>query len=105
MRKKPLPPRFKRMNRKRRLQSAKHWLKKYNGKNVARGYRKHYGVDMLCAIKGLQMLGVKLDPAYVEQVRHSVQVQAMARRKRKEGARLKEIQDDNLSNRTNFSPT
>ena len=56
------------MNRKRRLESAKHWLRHYHGANVARAYRKRFGVDWPCAFKELQMLGVEFDPAYVEQV-------------------------------------
>jgi hypothetical protein len=50
---KPLPPRHKRLTRQGRLQSAKTWLRSYPGKNIARGYRKHFGVDSLCAIREL----------------------------------------------------
>jgi hypothetical protein len=45
---KPLPPRHKRLTRQGRLQAAKTWLRSYPGKNIARGYRKHFGVDSLC---------------------------------------------------------
>jgi hypothetical protein len=55
------------MNRAGRLQSAEHWLPTYNGKSVIRGYRKHFGVDWLCTIKELEMLGVLLDRTHVEQ--------------------------------------
>ena len=61
---KPLPPRHKRLTRQRRLQAAKTWLRSYPGKNIARGYRKHFGVDSLCAIRELRLLGVANDPAY-----------------------------------------
>jgi hypothetical protein len=61
---KPLPPRHKRLTRQGRLQAAKTWLRSYPGKNIARGYRKHFGVDSLCAIRELRLLGVAIDPAY-----------------------------------------
>ena len=61
---KPLPPRHKRLTRQGRLQAAKTWLRSYPGKNIARGYRKHFGVDSLCAIRELRLLGVAIDPTY-----------------------------------------
>jgi hypothetical protein len=61
---KPLPPPHKRLTRQGRLQAAKTWLRSYPGKNIARGYRKHFGVDSLCAIRELRLLGVAIDPAY-----------------------------------------
>lgn len=54
------------MKRAGRLQSAKKWLDSFEGKNVVRGYAKWFGVDLLCAAKELQLLGVKVDPAYLE---------------------------------------
>jgi len=61
---KPLPPRHKRLTRQGRLHAAKTWLRSYPGKNIAQGYRKHFGVDSLCAIRELRLLGVAIDPAY-----------------------------------------
>ena len=61
---KPLPPRHKRLTRQGCLQAAKTWLRSYPGKNIAQGYRKHFGVDSLCAIRELRLLGVAIDPAY-----------------------------------------
>jgi len=66
--KKPLPPRRKRMNRGRRLQSARHWLPTYRGKNIVRGYAKWFGVDLRCAVLELRMLGVEVDPTYADKV-------------------------------------
>jgi hypothetical protein len=77
-------PRCKRMKRENRLQSAKHWILKYTGKNLIKGYRKHFGVDHLCAIKELRILGVKLDEHHVAQIMHSLEQFTIARRKRKE---------------------
>jgi hypothetical protein len=81
---KPLPPRHKRMKRPARLQAAKTWLAKYPGKSVVTGYKKHFAVDALCALVELQMLGVKLDPEYVQKVRISEQSRTEARRRERE---------------------
>ena len=43
-------PRTKRMKKAARLSSASHWLDKYEGKNIVRGYMKRYGVDELAAL-------------------------------------------------------
>jgi hypothetical protein len=67
------------MNRKSRLQSALKWLAQYPGKNILRGYRKHFAVDFECAIKELVMLGISLDAQYVSQVRQSCQAQVQHR--------------------------
>lgn len=72
------------MKRPARLQSARHWLKTYEGKNLVRGYRRHFSVDLECAVRELQMLDVKLDPAHVEQIRVTVGAKAEHRRKEKE---------------------
>lgn len=61
------------MTRRGRLEAARHWLPKYAGKNVVRGHAKWYGVDLGCALKELQMLGVALDPVYVAQLRKTLQ--------------------------------
>lgn len=81
--KKPLPPRVKRMNRKGRLQSAPRWVAAYEGTNIIRSYRKRYGVDWLCAIEELQLLGVRLDLAHVSQLRRMVEEQTNKNQKRR----------------------
>jgi hypothetical protein len=53
------------MSRAARLQSARHWLARHAGKDVVRSYAKWFGVDHLCAVKELCMLGIDVDPAYV----------------------------------------
>ena len=80
--KKPLRPRVQRMNRAARLQSARAWLPKYDGKSVLKGYCKHFAVDWRCAAKELQLLGVTLSPEYLQQ-REVTERQQTAKRKRK----------------------
>jgi hypothetical protein len=54
-------PRRKRMNRTARLQSAKHWLPTYTGRDLVKGYRNWYGVSTVCAIMELRQLGIEVD--------------------------------------------
>jgi hypothetical protein len=78
-----LPPRAKRMDRSARLQSARVWLKTYNGKNIAAGYRRRFAVDWLCAFREFEMPGVRIDVAYKDQILKSVESHIAARRRRK----------------------
>lgn len=73
------------MTQKQRLNSAKasSWLEKYTGKNPVQGYRQWFGVDLLCAISELKMLGHKVDPDYEDQIRHSVAQTALQRKAKK----------------------
>ena len=76
-------PKLHKMKRPGRIQSAKNWIKEYNGNNIVKGYRKKFGVDLLCAVKELRMLGVKLDPEYVTRLKQSIEGQIMANQKQK----------------------
>lgn len=67
------------MKRAGRLQSAKKWLESFKGKNVVRGYAKWFGVDLLCAAKELQLLGIKVDPAYLERLKTSFEQRRLKR--------------------------
>ena len=80
--KKQLGPRRKRMKRSARVQSAVSWLKQYSGKNVLRGYCKHYGVDWRCAATELKQLGIHLDPDYLRQREITEQQLANSRKQR-----------------------
>jgi len=79
--------RDKQLSRKSRLQAAKHWIPKYNGKNLVRRYRKCFRVDLLCAVKELEMLGYKIDLEYKKNLRQSEEA------KRKEKEKQKKIKD------------
>src|SRR5689334_9056214 len=57
-------PRRKRMRRPARLASARAWLPTYGGRNVVRGYARWYGVDPVCAIRELRLLGVSISDEY-----------------------------------------
>jgi hypothetical protein len=81
---KALSPRCKRMKRPARLMSAVSWLEKFSGKNVLRGYCKHYGVDWRCAAIELTRLGVQLGPDYLQERERTEQDLAAHRKKRRE---------------------
>jgi len=82
--KKRIPgPRLHRLKHPARLDSARAWLPKWEGKKVVRSYRKRYGVDLLCAISELQMLNVPLDPTYVDRVRTTVNTEITRRAAKK----------------------
>ena len=81
---KPRGPRRKRTSRAGRLQSARSsdWVANYSGKNIVRGYRKWFGVDLLCAVVELRELGVRISAEREEQLRESVASSAAARAER-----------------------
>jgi hypothetical protein len=66
---KNLGPRKKRMDRKSRLQSATEWVKKYEGKNMIASYAKWFGVDKICAMTELEMLGLTYSDKIIIQIK------------------------------------
>jgi len=73
------------MNREARLRSVreKDWVHRYSGKNIVQDYRKKYGLDTLCAIAELRLLGVEISEEYEENVRRSIEGAALARKRKK----------------------
>jgi hypothetical protein len=79
-------PRRLRMNRKQRLSASRHWLATERARTpiqIARAYRRHYGVDWECAIRELALLGVALDRAWVTQLRALLEGNYRARAQRR----------------------
>ena len=78
-------PRRKRMRRQNRLEVAKHWVKTYVGKNIIKGYQNWFGVDLICAVKELKILGIKLDEQYIDQaLKNMTQLILLKQKKDKE---------------------
>ena len=73
----------KQLKREQRLQSAKQWLLKYDGKHIVKGYRKHFRVDIMCAISELQMLGCEISQEYIENVKKTIEVEKKKRENKK----------------------
>lgn len=84
-------PRHKRMKRTNRLQAAKHWLPTYTGKNIVRGYGRHFAVDLLCAVKELEILGNQFKPEYKEQLKRDQENRIKQKQARKVAKQEKEI--------------
>jgi hypothetical protein len=74
-----LGPRRKRMQRPARLQAAVKWRSGYGGKDLVRGYARWFGVDLLCAIVELRMLGVAVDAAREHELRRAIAARAEGR--------------------------
>ncbi|MFT9495623.1 hypothetical protein [Anaerosolibacter sp.] len=83
-------PRHKRLSRDGRLNAARHWIPKYEGKNLVRGYSKHFAVDLLGAVKELQMLGIHVDESYIFKLKQSYEAQ----RKYKEKLKRKKAENE-----------
>ncbi len=95
--KRPLPPRTLRMKRGARLQSARHWLTTQTGRTavqIAKSYRRHYGVDWPCAIQELAALGIRLDKQRVEQLKQSLDGHHRARARRRAARAKAELSND-----------
>ncbi len=71
------------MTRAARLQSAKHWIPSYTGRDIVRGYRKWYGVDTVCAILELRQLGVGIPESRLLEAKRTEETTAQQRRERK----------------------
>ncbi len=74
-----LGPRRKRMRRPARLDAAVKWRSGYGGTNIVRGYARWFGVDLLCAVFELRMIGVEIAAAYEQQLRSTIWTRAAAR--------------------------
>jgi len=81
------------MKRTARLQAAVKWRSGYGGKNLVRGYARWFGVDLLCAVAELRMLGVPVDAVYEQQLRQTFAARGEARlAKRAEKMRPVEVE-------------
>ena len=71
------------VSRPARLKAAKRWLAKYRGKYVVRAYRRRFGVDEVCAVEELGMLGAALPEGRLDQARRDQAGRAAGRARRK----------------------
>ena len=85
-----------------RLQLARKWLGTYTGKNIVRGYAKHFRTDLLCAIAELSMLGIAVSEEYQEAVKRSISDRAMQNRKKKAEAQDKNAINDDRDEHFSF---
>ncbi len=79
-------PRRKRMTRERRLQSAAStdFLKTHQAKDTIRHYARRYGVDLLCAVTELRVLGMTISPECEESLKKSLKGRIEQKRMKRE---------------------
>ena len=61
-------PNRKKYNKEQRLAAAEKWIPTYRGENLVKGYSNWFGVDKICAINELELLGQEIDPIYKTQI-------------------------------------
>jgi len=66
-------PTRKRLNKNQRISRANDWLQTYNGKNIVKGYSNWFGVDLICAILELRLVGMKISDEYESKLRQSIE--------------------------------
>lgn len=93
--KKTKTPRRKRLNREKRLVQSKDWVSYYKGKNIVKKYRKYYGVDVICAMTELRLLGVEISKEYELSVLKSAEARLLDR-KRREAKRIEKLNSSSI---------
>lgn len=78
---------MKTLNRTKRLKLAPKWISTYTGKNLVRGYARHFSVDLICAITEMRMLGYPVSEEYRIAVEGSITNRNLQKKKKRE-ARL-----------------
>ncbi|MBM7653498.1 hypothetical protein [Neobacillus cucumis] len=89
-------PKRKRYNQKNRLQNAKKWIEQYDRNNLAKCYSKWFGVDLVCAITELEMLGYKFEQSYKDQVKRTLESRHKQKEKRKQEKEQVKDEWDNM---------
>ena len=75
---------MKTRNRTKRLKLAPKWISTYTGKNLVRGYARHFSVDLICAITEMRMLGYPVSEEYRKAVERSIADRSLQRKKKRE---------------------
>lgn len=75
---------YMKLNRIKRLLSAKEWIETYDGANIVKGYAKKYGVDKFCAIYELRMMNISISEEYEKQLKQSIEALKKQRQLKKE---------------------
>ena len=96
-----MTPKRKRLKRPARLIMASEWIKGYNGKNLISGYAKWFGVDKICAMNELKIIGVTISEAMKKQVLASVKARIEQKRIMKEKRNF--VDDKDIDSDENFA--
>jgi len=77
--------RHKQLRRSQRLGRGKNWLNNYEGEDIIKDYRKRYGVDLLCAVVELRVLGAEISEEYEHQLRQEEEYKRLSKKSKKKG--------------------
>ncbi|WP_153798371.1 hypothetical protein [Foetidibacter luteolus] len=89
--------------RKERLNLAMKWMPTYSGKNIVKGYSKKFGVDLICAIKELRMLGIEITEQYETAVRQSLAARGRQKQEKAQAKSIVEPADSEIECDENFA--
>lgn len=89
------------MARVARLASATdtRWVESYTGGDLVRGYARWYGVDLVCAVIELRLLGVQITAEREEQARRTAAAQAAGRAARRRARELEAVVEEEMVGR------
>ena len=76
------------LNRIKRLLSAKRWIETYDGTNIVKGYAKKYAIDIFCAIYELRRMNISISEEYEKQLKQSIETLKKYRQLKKEEKEL-----------------
>ncbi|QNU68958.1 hypothetical protein EHE19_017125 [Ruminiclostridium herbifermentans] len=83
----------KTMKKDSRLQSAMHWIPTYTGKNIVQGYRKKYGVSLICAANELKLLGIEISDTYISQLKQAEENTRKLKEQKATSKKLKKLEE------------
>lgn len=89
---------MKLLNRTKRLKLGPQWISGYTGKNIVRGYARHFSVDLICAITEIRMLGYTVSEDYELAVKRSIADRSLQRKKNREAKAMAANSPDDMSN-------
>ena len=84
----------KQLRRTQRLSRGKNWLNNYEGADMIEDYRKRYGVDLLCAVVELRMLGADISEDYEYQLRQDEEQKRLSKKSNK--GKKQKVEEDFL---------
>lgn len=68
----------------KRLTKGRQWVSRYEGQHLVKGYRQHFGVDRMTAIRDLHEIGVIGQDQFDLLVKHETERIALVQRQREE---------------------
>lgn len=95
--KRPNTPRHLHLKRSGRIKAAKHWIPKYAGENLVKGYSKHFGVSKLCAVSELETLGYTFSEAYKQKL-EDIEISRQRKVKKRNAAKKRRKEEKEQAN-------